>query len=86
MKKPSKNCKECGGTGRVSVYGHPFEGEPHMADIDSKPCICTLEDEEEFMDDDSDLDDITEDMAMDAAMESGLSEDEAGRMIGDILT
>lgn len=41
-------CEMCGGTGEITVDEPVYAGEPHMAPIGTKPCICqTKEDFEE---------------------------------------
>ena len=47
-KAADPDCIECGGTGEVPRMEQVYPNEPHMADIGSQPCICTLlEDDEE---------------------------------------
>lgn len=44
-------CRECGGTKEVSTSEQVYAGEPHMADIGTKPCPkCCADDEEDFDD------------------------------------
>lgn len=81
MKKANSLCVECGGTGKVPRMEAVYPNEPHMADVGEQKCICTL-DTEDDMDDDSDL---AEDMAVDMAVEAGLTEDEAERMVSDLM-
>lgn len=50
-KQPDPNCELCDGTGEVGVYGQVYANEPHMAIIDSKPCLCTLPDYDDDYDD-----------------------------------
>jgi hypothetical protein len=45
-------CELCGGTGEVTTSEQVYPGEPHMADIGTRKCICQLK-EESDMDDDS---------------------------------
>lgn len=33
-----KVCDECGGDGTISVMEQVYPGEPHMADVGSRPC------------------------------------------------
>ena len=79
MSKPSKECIECGGTGKVPKMEEVYAGEPHMADVGEQPYVCTL-DAPDDMDDD-----LTEGMALDAALDAGLPEDEAERMVSDMI-
>lgn len=51
-------CETCGGTGEVSVMGYVYPGEPHMADIDTKPCPdcrASADDDDDYDPDDDDL-------------------------------
>lgn len=41
-------CEECGGTGEIVVTEAVYPGEPHMADVGTRPCICQVKDEDEF--------------------------------------
>jgi hypothetical protein len=41
-KAPDPDCEECGGTGEVRTMEQVYPNEPHMADIGSQPCICTI--------------------------------------------
>lgn len=36
-------CSECEDTGEVSVPAPVWPGEPHVADIEVQPCICTID-------------------------------------------
>ncbi len=40
-------CEECGGTGEVDVIEPVYPGEPHMADVGTRPCVCQIKDEDE---------------------------------------
>lgn len=39
-------CEWCGGTGEVTTMEQVYPGEPHMADIGTRKCICQIEKEE----------------------------------------
>lgn len=48
MTRPDPDCEYCGGTGEVSAMAPVYAGEPHMADVGSSPCECTLDEEDEY--------------------------------------
>lgn len=37
------DCDMCEDTGEVSTMEYVYAGEPHMADIGTKPCICRMQ-------------------------------------------
>lgn len=41
-----KECEFCGGTGEVDSWGAVYQGEPHMALIGTKKCVCQFKDED----------------------------------------
>lgn len=41
-------CDECLGTGEVTVDEQVYAGEPHMAPIGTRTCICKLPDEDDY--------------------------------------
>lgn len=41
-------CEHCGGTGELSSMEAVYPGEPHMADIGTRPCICQIRDEDDY--------------------------------------
>ena len=43
-------CEFCGGTGEISSMEYVYAGEPHMADIGTKTCICRIKNEDDFDD------------------------------------
>lgn len=45
-------CAECLGTGEVTTMEYVYPGEPHMAPIGTKPCLCQIKEPDE-MDDNS---------------------------------
>ena len=45
-------CEFCEGTGEVSQMESVYPGEPHMADIGTRKCICKIEEDDEDYDED----------------------------------
>lgn len=41
-------CEICDGTGKVSQSEQVYPGEPHMADIGEATCECSINDDDEF--------------------------------------
>lgn len=41
-------CETCGGTGEVSAMEAVYPGEPHMADVGSRPCPDCKHKEEDY--------------------------------------
>lgn len=39
-------CEFCGGTGEVVVDEAVYPGEPHMAPIGTRPCICQIKEDD----------------------------------------
>lgn len=42
--KVEEVCAHCLGTGEVSIMDYVYPGEPHMAPIGTKRCICQIKD------------------------------------------
>ena len=41
-----EECEFCGGTGEITTMERVYSGEPHMADIGTRPCVCQNKEEE----------------------------------------
>ena len=56
METAIEKCEMCGGTGEMTTMEYVYAGEPHMAPIGTRPCLCqSKKDEDEVeLDDDSD--------------------------------
>lgn len=57
MTHANPECIYCGGTGEVSTMEAVYANEPHMADVGSAPCECTIDDS---YDEDDDVEELQE--------------------------
>lgn len=46
-------CDICEGTGKVSVSEQVYPNEPHMADIGEGPCECSINDNDDYDEEDN---------------------------------
>lgn len=44
------DCEDCQDTGEVSCMEVVYPGEPHMADVGTRPCHCQARDEDDYDD------------------------------------
>lgn len=49
--KTKFDCAMCEDTGEVSAMGFVYPGEPHMADVETVPCECRIDDDDHYGED-----------------------------------